>query len=237
MNKLVTIHEGKFPIDGRELHEKIKSKRDYSTWIKDKLEKCRFVEGRDFSTNLGKSTGGRPTIDYFLSIYAAKHLAMLENTDAGFAIRDYFIQIEEKWSSGETKQVMCMEDMMIAQLQSMKEIRLKVDQQGTALEQQANTLKQLAAKIETSPVEYYTIAGYASLRGIKVDIGKANLLGRKATKISAEYGVSVGRVRDPRFGQVNTYHLDILKETFAEYDSVGLSQYETMSDRRGTLIS
>jgi len=197
MNKLVTIHEGKFPIDGRELHEKIKSKRDYSTWIKDKLEKCRFVEGRDFSTNLGKSTGGRPTIDYFLSIYAAKHLAMLENTDAGFAIRDYFIQIEE----------------------------------------QANTLKQLAAKIETSPVEYYTIAGYASLRGIKVDIGKANLLGRKATKISAEYGVSVGRVRDPRFGQVNTYHLDILKETFAEYDSVGLSQYEPMSDRRGTLIS
>ena len=212
MNELVTIHEGKFPIDGRELHEKVQSKQDYTTWVKNRIEKCRFFEGVDFTTSLGKSTGGRPTTEYSLTLYAAKHIAMLENTDAGFAVRDYFIQVEEKWSQGETKQIMSIEDLIIAQATSMKDVKLQLSQQSAALQTQGQAIKQLTAKVETRNTEYYTVAGYASLRGIKIDVNKASLLGRKATKLSQEYGVDVGKTHDPRFGHVNTYHLDVLKE-------------------------
>lgn len=100
-----------------------------------------------------------------------------------------------------------IEDVLIAQLEAMKEVKLKQAEQE-------ESIKQLAAKIETHPKDFFSIAGYASLCGFRIDISKANLLGRKATKLSRNYGVEMGKVKDPRFGQVNTYHLDILKEVF-----------------------
>ena len=108
-----------------------------------------------------------------------------------------------------------IEDLIILQAQSMKEIRLKQEAQEIVQLQQAESIKLLQAKIETHPKDYFSISGYASLRGFKVDVSKANLLGRKATKLSKDYGVNTGKVTDPRFGQVNTYHLDVLKEVFS----------------------
>lgn len=100
-----------------------------------------------------------------------------------------------------------IEDVLIASLQSMKDIKVKQAQHD-------DDIKLLKAKMETHSEDFFTVAGYASLRGFKVDISRANLLGRKAAKLSRDYSVEMGKATDPRFGQVNTYHLDILKEAF-----------------------
>ena len=105
--------------------------------------------------------------------------------------------------------------MIILQATVLKEIRQKQEAQEQAQIQQAQQLKRLAAKLETSPKDYFTIAGFASLRGARVDVTRAALLGRKAVLLSKEYGHDVGKTHDPRFGQVNTYHSDILAEVFA----------------------
>ena len=85
-------------------------------------------------------------------------------------------------------------------------------------ERRMNTIEskvdEINAKIITRNENYFTISGYASLRGLNVDTSKANMLGRKATKLSHEYGYDIDKVTDPRFGKVNSYHLDILKEVF-----------------------
>lgn len=75
-------------------------------------------------------------------------------------------------------------------------------------------VNEINAKITTHNEDYFTIAGYASLRGLNIDTSKANMLGRKATKLSREYGYNIGKVTDSRFGKVNSYHLDILKNVF-----------------------
>ncbi len=62
--------------------------------------------------------------------------------------------------------------------------------------------------------EYYTIATYAAIRGIDVDIDKSFLYYEKADKLSQEYGYEIGKAKDTRYGTVNTYHVDILKEVF-----------------------
>lgn len=98
--------------------------------------------------------------------------------------------------------------ILIEQDKAIKELNTKQEEQGEAI-------RQLTAQAKTSPNEYFTVAGYASLRGAKIDISKAGLMGRKASKLSHEYGVEIGKISDPRFGRVNTYHTDVLKEVFA----------------------
>ena len=85
-------------------------------------------------------------------------------------------------------------------------------------ERRMNTIEskvnEINARITTHNEDYFTIAGYASLRGVNIDTSKANMLGRKAAKLSREYGYDIGKVTDSRFGKVNSYHLDILKSIF-----------------------
>ena len=77
-----------------------------------------------------------------------------------------------------------------------------------------NKVKAVEAKITTHDENYYTIAGYASLRGLNVNVNRANMLGRKASKLSREYGYEIPKTKDPRFGLVNLYHTHILSEVF-----------------------
>ena len=82
--------------DARDLHSYLSVGRDFSTWIKDRIEQYGFVEGEDFSPFLGKSTGGRPGMEYHLTLDMAKELAMVENNDQGRQVRRYFIAMERE---------------------------------------------------------------------------------------------------------------------------------------------
>jgi len=101
MNEFLKLEErgGRETVDARGLHAALGVARDFSTWIKDRIEKYGFQEGKDFSPNLGESTGGRPGIEYALTLSMAKELATVENNDAGRAIRRYLIQVEEAWNT------------------------------------------------------------------------------------------------------------------------------------------
>ena len=153
-------------------------------------------------------TNGNETKDYHITIDFAKHLCMLSRSERGKQARNYFIEIEKRYEKQNTSlEITDPLDLIIAQATVMKEIRKVQNEQG-------KEIKQLAAKIETRQTEYYTVAGYANLRGLKVDIKKAGILGKKATKISKDLSYNVGRTHDPRFGYVNTYHIEVLFEIF-----------------------
>lgn len=82
--------------DARDLHSFLAVGRDFSTWVKDRIEQYGFAEGEDFSPVLGKSTGGRPGMEYHLTLDMAKELAMVENNDQGRQVRRYFIAMERQ---------------------------------------------------------------------------------------------------------------------------------------------
>jgi anti-repressor protein len=86
-------------VDARTLHIELGIGRDFSNWIKDRIEKYGFIEGIDFSPKLAESTGGRPGIDYHLSINMAKELAIVENNDRGREVRQYLIKVETAWNT------------------------------------------------------------------------------------------------------------------------------------------
>ena len=75
-----TDDKGVETVNARELHTFLGSKRDFSTWIKNRIEKFDFIADLDFTTILGESSGGRPGIEYHISTDMAKELCMVEGT-------------------------------------------------------------------------------------------------------------------------------------------------------------
>lgn len=99
-NELIPISEnnGKRAVNARDLHAFLESKRDFSNWIKDRIDKYDFIENQDYQVfnNFGENPkGGRPSIEYALSISMAKELSMIENNERGKQARKYFIACEE----------------------------------------------------------------------------------------------------------------------------------------------
>jgi phage anti-repressor protein len=90
------VRNEEFPVDARELHEKLEVQTRFDIWINRKIEEYGFVEGNDFRSTLSKSTGGRRATKYLLSLDTSKELAMVENNDIGKRIRRYFIESEKE---------------------------------------------------------------------------------------------------------------------------------------------
>lgn len=99
-NELIPISEnnGKRAVNARDLHAFLESKRDFSTWIKDRIKSYDFVEGVDFQSFteiVEREIGATTRIEYALSISMAKELSMIENNERGKQARKYFIACEE----------------------------------------------------------------------------------------------------------------------------------------------
>ena len=102
---LVPVFSGQFSEDAtqlcnaRDLHATLKVGRDFTSWIKGRIDECRFVEGQDYyspdSGNIRRGRG-KPRTDYHLTLDMAKHLAMMERNEIGDQVRRYFIKIEKE---------------------------------------------------------------------------------------------------------------------------------------------
>lgn len=103
MNELieVTVNDNMEPVvSGRDLHERLGVKTAYKDWFPRMCE-YGFEEGTDFCSFLSESTGGRRATDHVLKLDTAKEIAMLQRSEKGKEIRQYFIQVEKDFNSPE----------------------------------------------------------------------------------------------------------------------------------------
>lgn len=103
MNELinVSLNDNQEPVvSGRQLHEALGVNSRYTTWF-DRMKEYGFTEGQDFLPNLGKSTGGRQATDHIIKLDMAKEIAMIQRTERGKQVRQYFIQVEKDFNSPE----------------------------------------------------------------------------------------------------------------------------------------
>jgi len=86
-------------VNARDLHAFLEVGKDFSTWIKDRIQQHGFIENHDFIVfpKIGENpNGGRPSMEYHFTVETAKHIAMTEHTGKGREARDYFIQCEKE---------------------------------------------------------------------------------------------------------------------------------------------
>lgn len=80
------------------------------------------------------------------------------------------------------------------------------------LHKTAQRLDELESKIISVDDHYYTIAGYCNLKKIPCPLHLAKEWGKTAAALSRQKSIPTGTAHDERYGQVRTYHEDVLQE-------------------------
>lgn len=196
--KIITIEKGKRLVSARELHDFLEVGRDFTTWIKGRIDKYDFIESEDyaitnsFHQNGGK--GGRPEKDYIITTDMAKELCMIENNPLGREARRYFIECEKKlqevskravlletiYNGGQEAVIASKEltDMEVAE--ATKPLLNKIDEQETVIEDREEQLR------KQKPIMDFAETVYKEAD---------NILVREMAKLVSDEGFSIGEKR------------------------------------------
>lgn len=107
MSNIVKITEGfeadldkPFPVNARNLWSKLESRDAFIHWVKDQIKRAHLVEKTDYLIYGEKpinSGRGRARHEYYFTTNAAKHVALMSNTQNGKEIRQRLIDIEVQY--------------------------------------------------------------------------------------------------------------------------------------------
>lgn len=101
MNEIIEVNTDMGTVSARELHERLKIKTRFNDWF---VRMCEygFMEGMDFYSKMSKTNGGgRPPMDYDISLDMAKQVCMIQRTSEGKRCRQYLIDLEKAWNAPE----------------------------------------------------------------------------------------------------------------------------------------
>lgn len=177
-NGIIRIEErnGQQAVSARELHCFLESKKDFSSWIKDRIERYGFIENQDYCllTEMGeqKGRGGHNKIEYILTVDAAKELSMVEGNEKGKQARRYFIEAEKAF-----RQVVASRPAIPQTLSEA--LRLAADQ-AEQIEVQQKQLESQAPQV---------------LFAKSVETSKSSVLIGELAKILKQNGVEIGEKR------------------------------------------
>jgi anti-repressor protein len=109
MNEIITTKQndqGEIILSGRELHEFLEVKTQYTKWF-ERMTEYGFEVNEDFKLVSQKSLTNNPKnpyteiIDHHIKLDMAKEIAMIQRTEKGKQARQYFLQLEKMWNSPE----------------------------------------------------------------------------------------------------------------------------------------
>lgn len=128
MNELinVTLNDNHEPVvSGRQLHEALGVKTKYADWFNRMIE-YGFTENQDFlllKNEQQTGRGGHNKVDHIIKLDMAKEIAMIQRTDKGKEVRQYFIQVEKDYNSPEKimARALLMADQKVHKLEAQIE--------------------------------------------------------------------------------------------------------------------
>lgn len=98
--------ENNSKVNARDLHKQLKSGRQFTDWIENRIKVYQLIKDVDYytvshfyETVKNSSLQPKETLDYILTLDCAKQLAMVERTDIGALVRRYFIVIEKAFKN------------------------------------------------------------------------------------------------------------------------------------------
>lgn len=208
MNELLKINADGMTVSARDLHKELKINSNFTTWF-NRMVEYGFSEGEDFFPKMEESTGGRPSIDYEITIDMAKEICMIQRTPEGKRCREYLIQLEKAWNTPEL--------VMARGLQAAQKM----------IEQKDEKIKLLTADNERmKPKEIFADAVTASDSAILV---------RDLAKILKQNGISMGEKRLYKWMRENGYIIKGLTSPTQRAMELGLFEIVERTVQRADL--
>jgi phage anti-repressor protein len=230
MNELIEVvkQDGEQLVSARELHRALEVGKDFSNWIKDRIEKYDFVEDEDyrkaegFSPPDSENTKSRvqTTIEYLLTLDTAREIAIVENNEKGREVRRYLIKLEKAWNSPEMlmKRTLEFEDITLGQYGELGKISSRAwrEVEKAMPKGKKNALPNLTAALSAYKDAVSDQTYVAGIRMMKYETLRQNVA------ILKEYGVvtdemmhTLGLRAYEEFGNAGLYELaDSDKGTF-----------------------
>jgi hypothetical protein len=107
---------------------------------------------------------------------------------------------------------------LVALMCENAEIKARQAQIEAKQNEQADAIKRI--EIKQSAFEdghsFFTAVAFCALREIKLSLRDMQRLGRRAGSISRKKGIPIDKVRDARYGVVNSYHEESLAQALSE---------------------
>lgn len=102
MNELLNVNFDAQTVSARELHERLHIGTRFNDWFPRMCE-YGFEEGKEYYSKMSKTSesGGRPYVDYDISVDMAKQICMIQRTPEGKQCRQYLIDLEKAWNTPE----------------------------------------------------------------------------------------------------------------------------------------
>ena len=106
MNELLKVNydNERITLSARELHEFLGIRTQYTKWF-DRMSEYGFYENVDYQAISQKrltAQGNETTyIDHEITLDMAKEIAMIQRSDKGKEVRQYFLELERRWNSPE----------------------------------------------------------------------------------------------------------------------------------------
>ena len=122
----VSLNDNQEPVvSGRQLHEVLEVKTEYKKWFS-RMTEYGFNENEDFLKVTQKcltSSTGQNTTDHIIKLDMAKEIAMIQRTERGKQVRQYFIQVEKDFNSPEKimARALLMADQKVHKLEAQIE--------------------------------------------------------------------------------------------------------------------
>ena len=213
MNELIRIteREGRKAVSARELHAFLGCTERFANWFERQLqfgfdENCDYVGCKTFN-----ALANQELQDYAISIDMAKEVSMLQRSEKGKQARKYFLECERV--ANESKKILTQAEIVLqmAQLNVENERRiLSLESENKEIKEQ---VKLIDARTQTRP-DYFSVAGFANLNRINLGFERAKSLGKSAASLCQSIGADIDKVTDQRFGKVNTYPINVVRDVF-----------------------
>ena len=169
MNEVINVNIDTQTVSARELHEKLNIGTRFNDWFP-RMAEYGFIEGTDFYSKMSKTeNGGRPSVDYEITVDMAKQICMIQRTPEGKAVRLYLINLEKSWNTPE---------LVLAR--GLKVAQAMIDQKDALIREQKVIIE------EQKPKALFADA---------VSSSKTSILIGDLAKLICQNGVQIGQKR------------------------------------------
>lgn len=144
------------------MHEALENKRKFTDWVKQRIEKYKFVENQDFITfhkfvKRGKDNLGTSLTEYYVTVDMAKELCMVENNEIGRKIRRYFIEVEKRYQVIINNPSNIFDFMRLA-LDEIEKNENKINQVKTIALKNQEEIERIKSKMDIKIQKHYCLA-------------------------------------------------------------------------------